>query len=157
MHVIKTGYFGLGRKASEFTTPRRGSTPTNCLKTTFSPSSINTVNNKNTYTSQSHCHATRKGYSIGCTFSSPPGGTVAFTRVCWETFKLSFFTLQGSLDNSPSELDDRASWCSVVCICVCPLSSEEKLRCFFLVHVFLSNFKTCFLNMNYSSANRSDV
>lgn len=122
--AIKTGCFGLGRKASEFTTPRRGSTPTNCLKTTCSPSSISTVNNKNMYTLQS-CYT--KQQNRDCTFS-PPGGTVAFTRVCWETFKLCFFTLQGSLQNSPCELDDRASRCSVVCICVCPLSSEEKLR-----------------------------
>jgi len=136
VHVIKTGCFGLGRKGSEFTTPRHGSTPTNCLKTTFSPLSISTVNNKK------HVHVTvtlschTKGHSIGFTFSSPPGGTVAFTEKPSNSVTSHFKALS---KNSPFVLD-RASWCSLVCICVCVhLSLEENFRCLFLVP------KTCFL------------
>lgn len=109
VHVIRTGCFGLGRKASGFTTHRHGSTLTNFLKTKCSPSSTSTVNNRRTYTHKSYSRTLGRPYVLLTT-----RGHCSFCKSqprLFKTFKFFSFT-----HTIPLEVGNGASRCPLVCI-----------------------------------------
>lgn len=119
VHVITTGCFGLGRKASGFTTHRHGSTLTNFRKTTCSPSSTSTVNNRNTHTSSSHKSYSRTLGRLYILLTTR--GHSSFFKSQTRLFKdsNSFPShFKALVENIPLGVDNRASRCPAVCVCV---------------------------------------